>query len=221
MTPTRHSAGLRPSLLRFIKDLAAPFMCRCFPRLEPASGRVAPMWLLEAEVSGVSSWPESKSPNPLSMPPSPRPRPSNSGTLWCQASVQDHPAGRKVLMLQDRTNAGRGTVRRTDRRASLSRGAGVACRGAQGRPQRGEAAARKSQTMKEYCHTFMEDYSKQRNKPCSSGYPFSRKAIAKGADGLIAVANGAGGHTGTKIASLHARRNWSAHVRIARQDRPR
>jgi len=25
--------------------------------------------------------------------------------------------------------------------------------------------ASKAQTMKEYCHTFMEDYSKQRNKP--------------------------------------------------------
>ena len=48
---------------------------------------------------------ESNSPNPLSMPPSPRRRPSNCGTPWCPA-CKITPAGRKVFMLQYRTNAG-------------------------------------------------------------------------------------------------------------------
>lgn len=34
-----------------------------------------------------------------------------------------------------------------------------------GDPSTARNAARKAPTMKEFCHTFMEDYSKQRNKP--------------------------------------------------------
>ena len=40
-----------------------------------------------------------------------------------------------------------------------------------GDPGAAKTAARKAPTMKEYCHTFMEDYSKQRNKPTTQrGY---------------------------------------------------
>ena len=40
-----------------------------------------------------------------------------------------------------------------------------------GDPGAAKNAARKAPTMKEFCHTFMEDYSKQRNKPSTQrGY---------------------------------------------------
>ncbi|EJV1367255.1 tyrosine-type recombinase/integrase [Pseudomonas aeruginosa] len=81
------------------------------------------------------------------------------------------PAGRKVFMLQYRTNAGerrkpalglygeltveQARVMAQDWLAEVRRG---------GDPSAAKAAARKAQTMKEYCHAFMEDYSKQRNK---------------------------------------------------------
>ena len=86
------------------------------------------------------------------------------------------PAGRKVFMLQYRTNAGERRkpawpVRRTDRRAGPCHGAGVAGRGAPGGDPSAAKAAARRHTMKEYCHTFMEDYSKQRNKPSTQrGY---------------------------------------------------
>lgn len=81
------------------------------------------------------------------------------------------PAGRKVFMLQYRTNAGerrkpalglfgeltveQARVMAQDWLAEVRRG---------GDPSADKTAARKAPTMKEYCHTFMEDYSKQRNK---------------------------------------------------------
>src|SRR3546814_13295055 len=40
-----------------------------------------------------------------------------------------------------------------------------------GDPSAAKNAARRAPTMKEFCHTFMEDYSKQRNKPSTQrGY---------------------------------------------------
>ena len=88
------------------------------------------------------------------------------------------PAGRKVFMLQYRTNAGerrkpalglfgeltveQARVMAQDWLAEVRRG---------GDPGAAKSAARKAATMKEYCLTFMEDYSKQRNKPSTQrGY---------------------------------------------------
>src|SRR3546814_7459076 len=51
-----------------------------------------------------------------------------------------------------------------------------------GDPSAAKNAARKAPTMKEYCQTFMEDYSKQRNKPSTQrGYQgvIARKLIPK------------------------------------------
>src|SRR3546814_20362731 len=40
---------------RFINDFGASIICRCFPKLDPASPRVAPMRLLETGLSEESS----------------------------------------------------------------------------------------------------------------------------------------------------------------------
>ena len=89
------------------------------------------------------------------------------------------PAGCKVFMLQYRTNAGgrrkpalglfgeltveQARVMAQDWLAEVRRG---------GDPGAAKSAARKAATMKEYCLTFMVDYSKQRNKPSTQrGYP--------------------------------------------------
>ena len=82
------------------------------------------------------------------------------------------PAGRKVFMLQYRTNAGErrkpalgqyGELTVEQARVMAQEWLAEVRRGDD--PSAAKAAARKAQTMKEYCHTFMEDYSKQRNKP--------------------------------------------------------
>ncbi|WP_049263331.1 integrase arm-type DNA-binding domain-containing protein, partial [Pseudomonas aeruginosa] len=88
------------------------------------------------------------------------------------------PAGRKVFMLQYRTNAGErrkpalgqyGELTVEQARVMAQEWLAEVRRG--GDPSAAKAAARKAQTMKEYCHTFMEDYSKQRNKPSTQrGY---------------------------------------------------
>lgn len=88
------------------------------------------------------------------------------------------PAGRKVFMLQYRTNAGErrkpalgqyGELTVEQARVMAQEWLAEVRRG--GDPSTAKAAARKAQTMKEYCHTFMEDYSKQRNKPSTQrGY---------------------------------------------------
>ena len=84
------------------------------------------------------------------------------------------PKGRRVFMLQYRTNSGQprkpslglfgeltveqARVMAQDWLAEVRRG---------GDPGAAKSAARKAPTMKEFCHTFMEDYSRQRNKPSS------------------------------------------------------
>ena len=88
------------------------------------------------------------------------------------------PAGRKVFMLQYRTNAGErrkpalgqyGELTVEQARVMAQEWLAEVCRG--GDPSAAQNAARKAPTMKEYCHTFMEDYSKQRNKPSTQrGY---------------------------------------------------
>lgn len=84
------------------------------------------------------------------------------------------PTGRRVFMLQYRTNSGerhkpalglfgvltveQASVMAQDLLAEVRRG---------GDPGAAKSAARKAPTMKEFCHTFMEDYSRQLNKPSS------------------------------------------------------
>ena len=88
------------------------------------------------------------------------------------------PAGRKVFMLQYRTNAGQprkpslglygeltveqARVMAQDWLAEVRRG---------GDPGGAKAEARKAPTMEALCKKFMEDYSKKRNKPTTQrGY---------------------------------------------------
>jgi len=88
------------------------------------------------------------------------------------------PAGRKVFMLQYRTNAGErrkpalgqyGELTVEQARVMAQEWLAEVRRG--GDPSAAKNAARKAPTMKEYCTTFMEDYSKQRNKPSTQrGY---------------------------------------------------
>lgn len=88
------------------------------------------------------------------------------------------PAGRKVFMLQYRTNAGErrkpalgqyGELTVDQARTMAQEWLAEVRRG--GDPSAAKNAARKAPTMKEFCHTFMEDYSKQRNKPSTQrGY---------------------------------------------------
>jgi uncharacterized protein (DUF736 family) len=88
------------------------------------------------------------------------------------------PAGRKVFMLQYRTNAGDrrkpalglyGELTVEQARSLAQEWLAQVRRG--GDPAAGKAAARTAPTVKELCKTFMEDYSKQRNKPSTQeGY---------------------------------------------------
>lgn len=88
------------------------------------------------------------------------------------------PAGRKVFMLQYRTNAGErrkpalglyGELTVEQARALAQEWMAEVRRG--GDPSAAKAAARSAPTVKELCGKFMEDYSKQRNKPSTQeGY---------------------------------------------------
>lgn len=88
------------------------------------------------------------------------------------------PAGRKVFMLQYRTNAGERRKPALGLYGELT--VEQACTLAQewlalvrrgGDPAADKAAARKVPTVKELCEKFMEDHSKQRNKPSTqAGY---------------------------------------------------
>ena len=88
------------------------------------------------------------------------------------------PAGRRVFMLQYRTNAGErrkpalgqfGELTVEQARFMAQEWLAEMRKG--GDPSAAKAAARKAPTMKEYCATFMEDYSKKRNKPSTQrGY---------------------------------------------------
>ncbi|HCF4371602.1 TPA: tyrosine-type recombinase/integrase [Pseudomonas aeruginosa] len=88
------------------------------------------------------------------------------------------PAGRKVFMLQYRTNAGErhkpalgqyGELTVEQARSLAQEWLGQVRRG--GDPAADKAAARKAPTVKELCAKFMEDYSKLRNKPSTQeGY---------------------------------------------------
>lgn len=88
------------------------------------------------------------------------------------------PAGRKVFMLQYRTNAGErrkpalgqyGELTVDQARTMAQEWLAEVRKG--GDPSAAKNAARKAPTMKEFCYTFMEDYSKQRNKPSTQrGY---------------------------------------------------
>ncbi len=88
------------------------------------------------------------------------------------------PAGRRVFMLQYRTNAGErrkpalgqfGELTVEQARFMAQEWLAEVRKG--GDPSAAKAAARKAPTMKEYCATFMEDYSKKRNKPSTQrGY---------------------------------------------------
>lgn len=88
------------------------------------------------------------------------------------------PAGRKVFMLQYRTNAGErrkpslglyGELTVEQARALAQEWMAEVRRG--GDPSATKAAARSAPTVKELCGKFMEDYSKQRNKPSTqNGY---------------------------------------------------
>ena len=88
------------------------------------------------------------------------------------------PAGRKVFMLQYRTNAGErrkpalgqyGELTVDQARTMAQEWLAEVRKG--GDPCAAKNAARKAPTMKEFCHTFLEDYSKQRNRPSTQrGY---------------------------------------------------
>lgn len=88
------------------------------------------------------------------------------------------PAGRKVFMLQYRTNAGErrkpalglyGELTVEQARALAQEWMAAVRRG--GDPSAARAAARSAPTVKELCGKFMEDYSRQRNKPSTQeGY---------------------------------------------------
>ncbi|GBC54728.1 integrase arm-type DNA-binding domain-containing protein [Pseudomonas aeruginosa] len=88
------------------------------------------------------------------------------------------PAGRKVFMLQYRTNAGErrkpalgqyGELTVEQARSLAQEWLAQVRRG--GDPAADKAEARKAPTVKELCVQFMEDYSKQRNKPSTQkGY---------------------------------------------------
>lgn len=88
------------------------------------------------------------------------------------------PAGRKVFMLQYRTNAGErrkpalgqyGELTVEQARSLAHEWLAQVRRG--GDPAADKAEARKAPTVKELCVRFMEDYSKQRNKPSTQkGY---------------------------------------------------
>jgi len=88
------------------------------------------------------------------------------------------PAGRKVFMLQYRTNAGErrkpalgqyGELTVEQARSLAQEWLAQVRRG--GDPAADKAEARKAPTVKELCAKFMEDYSKQRNKPSTQkGY---------------------------------------------------
>lgn len=88
------------------------------------------------------------------------------------------PAGRKVFMLQYRTNAGErrkpalgqyGELSVEQARSLAQEWLAQVRRG--GDPAVDKAEARKAPTVKELCAKFMEDYSKQRNKPSTQkGY---------------------------------------------------
>lgn len=84
------------------------------------------------------------------------------------------PTGRRVFMLQHRTNSGQprklslGLVRGADRRTGTSQGTDwLAEVHRDGDPGGANAEARKAPTMAELYKKFMEDYSKKRNKPCT------------------------------------------------------
>ncbi|WP_438819548.1 integrase arm-type DNA-binding domain-containing protein [Lonsdalea populi] len=88
------------------------------------------------------------------------------------------PAGRKVFMLQYRTNASErrkpalgqyGELTVDQARTMAQEWLAEVRRG--GDPSAAKNTTRKAPTMKEFCRTFMEDYSKQRNKPSTQrGY---------------------------------------------------
>ena len=88
------------------------------------------------------------------------------------------PAGRKVFMLQYRTNAGErrkpalglyGELTVEQARSLAQEWLAEVRRG--GDPSAAKAAARTAPTVKELCEKFMEDHSKQRNKPSTQdGY---------------------------------------------------
>lgn len=88
------------------------------------------------------------------------------------------PTGRKVFMLQYRTNAGErrkpalglyGELTVEQARSLAQNWLSEVRRG--GDPAAAKAQARKAPTVKELCTKFMEDYSKQRNKPSTQdGY---------------------------------------------------
>ncbi|MGU5673382.1 integrase arm-type DNA-binding domain-containing protein [Aeromonas caviae] len=88
------------------------------------------------------------------------------------------PAGRKVFMLQYRTNAGErrkpalgqyGELTVEQARSLAQEWLAQVRRG--GDPAADKAEARTAPTVKELCAKFMEDYSKQRNKPSTQkGY---------------------------------------------------
>ena len=88
------------------------------------------------------------------------------------------PAGRKVFMLQYHTNASErrkpalgqyGELTVDQARTMAQEWLAEVRKG--GDPSAAKNAARKAPTMKEFCDTFIEDYSKQRNKPSTQrGY---------------------------------------------------
>lgn|GEM_PF-56018 len=96
------------------------------------------------------------------------------------------PAGRKVFMLQYRTNAGErrkpalgqyGELTVEQARSLAQEWLAQVRRG--GDPAADKAAARKAPTVSELCKKFMEDYSKLRNKPSTQrGYPSERMQLA-------------------------------------------
>lgn len=86
------------------------------------------------------------------------------------------PAGRKVFMLQPRTNAGGrrkralglyGELTVEQARALAQEWMAEVRRGSD--PSAAKAAARSAPTVKELCGKFMGDYSRQRNKPSNAG----------------------------------------------------
>jgi len=87
------------------------------------------------------------------------------------------PAGRKVFMLQYRTNAGErrkpalgqyGELTVEQARSLAQEWLAQVRRG--GDPGAAKAEARKAPTVEELCKKFMEDYSRKRNKPTQLGY---------------------------------------------------
>ena len=155
---------------RFIKDLGEFNICRCFLKLDPASLLLAP------EAPGNRVFPSHHGWIKLTKSAVDAAQPQAQAielrdTLIPGFLCKITPVGRKVFMLQYRTNAGErrkpalglfGELT-VEQARSLAQEWLARCAGAAIRQRTRPRHAR--HTVEELCKKFMEDYSKKRNKP--------------------------------------------------------